>query len=63
MLHAMPMPMPAQACAFVVYGQAGFQSRETEILRLFDAASSGGSPVSLQAVLIIDGITLNWIFG
>ena len=55
--------MPAQVCAFVVYGQAGFQSRETEILRLFDAASSGGSPVSLQAVLIIDGITLNWIFG
>ena len=55
--------MPCQPRC-VLYGwQAGFQSRETEILRLFDAAGSGGSPVSLQAVLIIDGITLNWIFG
>ena len=60
----MPMPMPAQrVLSLCMVCQAGFQSREMEILRLFDAASSSGSPVSLQAVLIIDGITLNWIFG
>ncbi len=62
------MPMPhasrrTRVLSLCMVCQAGFQSRETEILRLFDAASSGGSPVSLQAVLIIDGITLNWIFG